>query len=128
MAERLTWDNVIDELLARVPELRPVYQQQLDALGPPIGQYELIYHAARFAEGLAARAPGDPAAEDTLRRLAAVLEEMATSDDPYLTDLMGAGFVEAMRPAAPGFDYLVELLGPASRAYLPSWFFGSGPD
>jgi hypothetical protein len=67
---------------------------------------------------LAPQVPSDPTVEDMLRRLAAMLEEMATSKEPYLPDLMGAGFVEAMNPEAPGFDYLVGLTGPASRAQV----------
>jgi hypothetical protein len=68
------------------------------------------------------RAPNDPAAADTLRRLAAVLEEMATSKGPYLPEMMGAGFVEVLNPDAPGFHYLVGLMGPASRAEVEPEF------
>lgn len=123
MPDKLTYDNAVDVLLTRVPELRPVYQQLLDMEGPPIDQYNLIANAARYAEGLAPQASSDPAVEDMLQRLAAVLEEMAAaSDEPYLPDLMGAGFVEALNPDAPGFAYLVGLMGPASRAQVVSWF------
>lgn len=125
MADKLTFDNAVDVLLTRTPELRSVYEHLLDMEGPPIDQYNLIANTARYAEGLAPQAPDDPAVADMLRRLAAVLEEMAASDDPYLPDLMGAGFVEAMNPDAPGFAYLVGLMGPASRAQVVSWF---GPD
>lgn len=126
MADELTYYNVVEVLLARVPELRPVYQHLLDLEGSPIDQYNLIANAARYAEGVAPQAPSDPQVEDMLQRLAALLEEMASDyDDHYLPDLMGAGFVEAMNPDAPGFAYLVSLMGPASRAQVVSWF---GPD
>ncbi len=123
MADELTFDNAVDVLLTRIPELRPVYQHVLDMEGPPIDQYNLIANAARCAEGLAPQASSDPQVEDMLQRLAALLEEMASDyDDPYLPDLMGAGFVEALNPDAPGFAYLVGLMGPASRAQFVSWF------
>ncbi len=122
MADVLTFDNAVDVLVARVPELGPIYQELLDDEGPPVRQYGFIAHVAWFAEALAAQAADDPAAADTLRRLAAILEEIVTSKKPYLHDLMAAGFVEAMNPDAPEFDYLVGLMGPASRAEVVSWF------
>lgn len=117
--------NVVDVLLIRVPELRPVYQQVLEDEGLPVPQYGVFSRSARFAQQLAARSSNDPAVEDMLRRLMAMLEEMVASDDQYLHDLMGAGFVEAMNPDAPRFDYLVKFMGPASRAMV-AMLFGSG--
>lgn len=125
MAGELTFDNAVDVLVARVPELRSIYQELLDDEGPPVRHYGFIDLSARFAQSLAALAPDDPAGAETLHRLAAVLEEMAASKEPYLPDLMGAGFVEALDPNAPGFNYLVGLMGPASREQVVSWF---GPD
>lgn len=122
MARVLTWDNVIAEMLDRVPELRPVYQHLLDTEGWAIGAYTLIFEAARFAERLAVRIPADLEAQDTLCRLAALLEEMAASSGPYLPDLMGAGFVEALDPDAPSFEPLVGLMGPASQAQVTATF------
>lgn len=55
----------------------------------------------------------------------ATLEEMAASDDQSMRDLMGAGFLEALDPDAPGFDYLVKFMGSASRAQVAGDF---GPD
>lgn len=127
MADKLTYNyfDVVDVLLTRVPELHPVYQQVLDDEGLPVPQYGVFSHSARFAQQLAARSPNDPAMEGMLRRLMAMLEEMVASDDQYLHDLMGAGFVEALDPNAPGFDYLVKFMGPASRAMVAAKF---GPD
>lgn len=122
MATRLTWETAIDVLLERVPELLPVYQRLLDQEGPPIDQYNLIARAAEWAQALATGASTDPGADAVLRRLGALLEEMAASDDPFLPDLMGAGFVEALDPDAPGYAYTVGLLGPASRAQVESWY------
>lgn len=111
-----------------MPELRPVYQQLIDDEGlyddgPPVRPYGFFDRSARFVQQLAAQNFGDPALEDMLRRLAAMLEEMASDyDDSYLPDLMGAGFVEAMNPDAPGFGYLVGFMGPASRAQVVATF------
>jgi len=130
MAEPMTWENAIPALLERVPELRPVYQQLLDSEGPPIEQYTLMHAAIAFAEDLGRVAQGadtaSPRAAETLRRLMDALEEMATSCDPYLPDLAGAGFVEGMDPLDPGFDYLVSLMRPATRrmvveSFAPDW-------
>ncbi len=116
MPDELTYDNVVEVLVARVPELQPIYEELLDHDDGEILRYPFIAHVAWFAEALAAQVAEDPTAADTLRRLAAVLEEIVTSKKPYLHDLMAAGFVEAMNPDAPGFDHVVGLMGPASRA------------
>lgn len=59
-------DDVVDVLLTRVPELRPVYQQLIDDEGPPVRPYGFFDRSARFAQQLAARSPNNPAMEDML--------------------------------------------------------------
>ena len=127
----LTFDTVITVLLERVPEMRAVYQRLLDEEGPPIEQYTLIGSAVPFAYELCRWADRDlnaaPAARDTLRRLFGILDDMFDSNDQFLIDLAGTGFLEVMDPDDPCFEHLLALMSPPLAELVWSMFGpGSG--
>lgn len=131
MSQPLTFDTVVPALLERVPALRALYQQLLDKEGPPIGPFTLVGSAVPFAYELCRTADRDPdaagAARDTLRHLFAVLDEMFDSNDQFLIDLAGTGFLEAMDPDDPCFEHLLALMSPPTADLVRSMFGpGSG--
>ncbi len=127
MEDPVTFDNVLEHLLARVPELAEAYAEHITIYHEPIA-YVFIGDVARFAMALARGdanvLPVQADADDVLHRLFAFLEEVSCSPDQIAREFVGAGFMEEMDPVDPVFKTLVSLMGPETRRWVTLTFPG----
>ncbi len=127
MEDPVTFDNVLEHLLARVPELAEAYAEHVTTYDEPIA-YVFIGDVRRFAMALArgdtSVLPVGADPDDVLHRLFGFLEEASCSQDQSAREFVGAGFMEAMDPADPTFKTLVSLMGPETRRQLTLTFPG----
>lgn len=128
MTEPLMFESAVSQILERVPELESDsrYLMMLENEGTPIQRYTLMWVAERLTydlcRALQQEAERFQQAEDTLRRILALVEEGLRSDDQNLRDLMGTGFLEIMDPDDPCFATLKAHMGPLTQAEVATTF------
>jgi hypothetical protein len=109
----------LEQLVERVPELRPEWETHLDDYGEAL-PHVFMADVARFTKGHVFTA-----SNDLLDRLAAAVEEMAASDDPDVENVVAVSYFEWFVLGDPDeLEALAELrprLGPKSLGLVELW-------
>lgn len=126
MTNALVYQNVVEELLRRVPEFAAIRHRDASYLSHKSSSPYLVFgDFARFLLGrLNDRTPTDKD-EFVLRRSFALLDEMLTSPDPQVANLAQVGVFEILadqpEALAAAKDYLTEDAKSVLEDWLEKW-------
>lgn len=123
--ERLNKQTVITELLAQIPELRPVYDEHMKRYDELLG-HVFMGDVTRFIVSAYKRSTTDePDAEQwrqVLDRSLAFMEQALTMGDLYVEDIIQLSFVENLLPSSDddliAYRAIKPMLGPKLREDL----------
>jgi hypothetical protein len=115
-ALELTYWNLVDHLLAEVPELRPAYEEELklwlpDKPGPHIVFGDLL--TPYLIELLEQNTD-----IETLRRVFSFLEQVAASSNQHVRDVAGASVLDSIGYKHFWKDRALSYAGPCTRGGL----------
>ena len=110
----LSYENIVDVLIEKVPELRLVLEEHLHDQGGELLRHVFFGDLTRFVmRQVRSRVTGiDSSSSNTLARILDVLEQASISPDDNLRDLVGVSFLENLDPSDDGYEELKAVLGP----------------
>lgn len=114
----LNKDNVVEELVYRVPELSSIYKYEMDYYGE-ISNY--VFFGSLLSKFIVERhTKGDVELTDdnVLNGIFVYIEECVETDNPDLRDLVLAGFFESFVSTLQDYPVLKKLLGAKTTALL----------
>jgi len=113
--QSLTFETVNDALVAVVPELREQYQKELQWWkGERPGPYNIFGYVLNPV--LTSLLKGERNDEDTLYRIFRFFEEMATSDNPEVVNLLQVEELETLVAETSLAAAAWKYMGPATKA------------
>jgi hypothetical protein len=116
---KLTTDNVVEELVKRVPELKPLYQEEIDYYGD-IASY--IFFGPILCEFVCKHIDesGNLSSSNKaiLMPIFVLVEECVETEDKDLRELILAGFLESFIPTMNDYPVLKSLLGDQTEQLL----------
>ncbi|HET9059435.1 MAG TPA: hypothetical protein VFN61_05900 [Acidimicrobiales bacterium] len=113
--------GTFQQLLDRVPELGPIYQEHLDDNGSVLPHVLMADVARFFNEVLAtslAGSPGSATAAADVRTILEVLEDSMEGAGQDWVEVVSASFLENLDPEDPEYDQARSLMGPRLREML----------
>ena len=118
----LSYETVLNRLLAEVPELRPLYDEHLhdnDEALPHVFLGEVTRYVMQLVREL--DQTHDLNFLDPLARVLSFLENAMISPDTRVQELVSVSFLENLDPADDRYTRLKALLGPNLRRELKAY-------
>ncbi len=112
----LTYWNLVDHLLAEVPELRPAYGEELKLWLPDKPGPHVVYGNLLTPYLIELLEQNTDTA--TLRRVFSFLEQLAASSDRHVKDVAGASVLEGVGDRQFWKDRALSYAGPCTRDML----------
>ncbi len=117
----ITYWDFVDKLLARVPEFRDVYEEQVEDNFGEVLSHLLVRDLLRFTgrmydKSLQFGAP--PLARDIVMRVLSFVEDAALSDDEQVGELVEQSFLGGWWELSEPSRRIRTLLGPRTYALL----------
>jgi hypothetical protein len=123
MAEQtISYETVLDGLLATVPELRSLYDEHLHDNDEPL-PHVFLGDVTRYVMQLvrAIDSTHDVGLPGPLVRVLSFLEKAMISSDARVQELVSVSFLENLDSADDGYMSLMVLLGPNLRRQLEAY-------
>lgn len=117
--EEIRYATVVEQFIETVPELLPLYEEELQSFGQIIdypffgsGLVEFMVEQVRAAQS---DGPEREQSRDVLTRIMDFIERGSNSSDEDVVTLMVTGFMEALYVAGDDEPTIVALMGPKSK-------------
>lgn len=123
MAEKkLSYETVLDRLLAQVPELRPLYDAHLqdnDEALPHVFFGDVTRYVVQLVRAI--DRTHDVGPPGPLGRVLSFLEEAMMSPDTRVQELVSTSFLEGLDPTDDTYTTLMALFGPSLRREIEGY-------
>ena len=119
-AQEINYDNVVELLIEKVPELRPLLDKHLEDQCGELLQHVFFGDLTRYVlEQMHSLQEQSPSRlPEAVRRILDFLEIALTSSDTLTRELVGVSFIENLDPTDPAFGQLKSALNPNLRRDL----------
>jgi hypothetical protein len=129
MAKNITYDNVIQCLIEKIPEFKPIYEEHIDQNDGEVLNHVLMGDLVRFTEGVCSSISASPTSitKELLQRIVDFLEEAISSDDSIVVEMINVSFLENLHQlkTRENYELLKQKMGKETLKHLaivePVW-------